>query len=107
MTVTGLACDLTALTAHERLEQAETSRRLRVTLTGIDELADGYAVSLPATGEAIALAARFIDYERRCCPFIQFNLDVVPNGGPVRLRLTGRDGVKQFIQTEFLAPEGG
>jgi hypothetical protein len=44
--------------------------------------------------------AEFIANERLCCPFFGFTVEVEPQGGALWLHLTGRDGVKSFIQAE-------
>lgn len=44
--------------------------------------------------------AEFIANERLCCPFFGFTVEVEPQGGVLWLHLTGRDGVKSFIQAE-------
>jgi len=38
-----------------------------------------------------------------CCPFFDIDLRVEKEGGPLWLRLTGREGVKQFIKADFSA----
>jgi len=52
-------------------------------------------------------AAEFISLERLCCPFLRFSLEVEPEGGPIWLRLTGREGVKAFIREEVGELLGG
>ena len=46
-------------------------------------------------------AAQWIDLERRCCPFFNFQLDLQGGDGMLRLSLAGREGVKQFITVDF------
>jgi len=41
------------------------------------------------------------DLERKCCPFFDFELDLHGEDGGLWLILKGREGVKQFIQTDF------
>jgi hypothetical protein len=65
-------------------------------------LPGGVGWRLPATAEAIQLAAEFVAYERLCCPFFNFVLEVTPQAGPMWLRLTGGEGVQDFIEKEFL-----
>jgi hypothetical protein len=48
--------------------------------------------------------AAFISYERLCCPFFHFNLDVEPNQGPLWLSITGAIDIKEFLQGEGLVP---
>jgi len=65
------------------------------------ELPDGYAFRFPADTVSFQTIAEWVDLERACCPFFAFNLELEREGGPFWLRLTGREGVKPFIQSEF------
>jgi hypothetical protein len=67
----------------------------------VRELADGYAFELDGGRFSIKELATWTDFERRCCPFFDFNLEWRRENGPMTLRLTGRDGVKPFIKSEF------
>jgi hypothetical protein len=52
--------------------------------------------------------AEWVDLEARCCPFLDFGIDVSGRGRTVRLRLTDGKGVKSFLKTELgLLEEGG
>jgi len=97
----GLACDLDALSAPEREQQAATFEQLRRAVLGVDELPDGWALKLPTNDDTLQLVARFIANERRCCPFFDFTLNVTPDAGPTWLRLTGQPGVKEFLAGAF------
>lgn len=66
----------------------------------IVELPGGYAFRLPNDADTLVRAAEFVSLERLCCPFLGFTLEVEREGGPVWLRLTGREGVKAFIREE-------
>jgi hypothetical protein len=44
-------------------------------------------------------AAAVIEVERRCCPFLRFQLVVEPGGGPVWLEVTGPEGTRDFLST--------
>lgn len=67
----------------------------------IRELANGFAFQLPNEEGFLIKTAEFIDRERLCCPFFSFTIEVKQAGGPIWLHLTGRDGVKPFIQAEI------
>lgn len=95
------ACSLTALTAEQRKRHAELRKALSASIKEIRELPDGYAFRLPDDAKTILSAAEFITYEKLCCPFFKFNLEIESDGKPVWLKLSGRDGVKQFLKTEF------
>jgi hypothetical protein len=91
------ACRLDALTPTERKESLALRAALMAAIADAKELADGFALKLDARLPFSALA-RFIELERRCCPFFRFELDVAPHGGPLWLRLTGADGVKELLR---------
>lgn len=95
------ACSLTALTAEQRKRHAELRKVLGESIKEVQELPDGYAFRLPDDAKTIVNAAEFITYEKRCCPFFKFNLEIESNSQPVWLKLTGQEGVKQFLKTEF------
>jgi hypothetical protein len=60
------------------------------------ELPDGYEFRFANEPEMALALANFVEYERLCCPFYTFNIEVGAGGGPLWLRLTGTDGVKEF-----------
>lgn len=99
-----IACDMTALDASQRERQHLLLKKFRASLQETQSLQDGYAFRLPADTVTIMDIAEFITIERLCCPFLNFALEIGPAGHPVWLRLTGRAGVKEFIETEFRAP---
>ncbi len=47
------------------------------------------------------LAAEFITRERLCCPFFRFELALEPGSEALALRLTGPEGVREFIRQEM------
>jgi len=100
-----LACNLNALDREARARHAAVTAWLLEAALGVDELTDGYALRLPANDQALLHAAEFITRERRCCPFIDFSLTASLDAA--RLSLTGAGGVKQLIEAEILAQEGG
>jgi hypothetical protein len=95
-----LACDVNALSASQR----ERHRALG------ERLANGYTLvldlgRLPADSAGapfcVVEVAEWVDLESRCCPFLDFGIDVSEKGRTVRLRLTGGKGVKAFLKTEL------
>jgi len=93
-------CDMTALATVQREQHAITSSQLFRAVQEVRELPDGYAFRLPNDSTTLSMAAEFVAGERLCCPFFGFALELEPEAGPLWLRLTGRDGVKPFIQAE-------
>lgn len=95
-----IACDMSVLSAEQREAHLATSRTLFSYVQDKRELANGYEFRLEGP-DAIAKVAEFISLEKLCCPFLGFTIEVEPEGGPLWLRLTGRDGVKAFIREEI------
>jgi hypothetical protein len=94
-------CNLAALDAGQRKHHRELTARLRESVEAVRELADGYAFRLPADAAHINLTAEWVTLERLCCPFFAFQIDAGSDGQPLWLRLTGREGVKPFMESEF------
>lgn len=99
--VSHFACDMTAIEAGRRGQHLATIDELFRRTGEIREMPDGYAFMLPNESDVLLKAAEFIALERLCCPFFGFSLEVEPEGGALWLRLTGREGVKPFIQAEI------
>ncbi len=96
-----IVCDLSAVSAADRERLMAAVPRLFQAVQAVHALPDGYAFRFAnAPGRILALA-EFIEHERQCCPFYAFALEVEPGGGPFWLRLSGGDGVKEFVQTVF------
>jgi hypothetical protein len=95
-----IACDMSAIDPGLRAGHVATGAQLFRAAEEIRELPDGYAFRLPPDDDTLLKTAEFISLERLCCPFLGFALKVEPEGGPVWLRLTGREGVKAFIREE-------
>ena len=94
-----LACDLTAIPADVREEHVISAPQLFSLAQEVQELPNGYAIRfLNEPGRFMAIA-KFIENERLCCPFFNFGLETEPNSGPLWLRLTGGEGVKEILQT--------
>ena len=55
----------------------------------------------PGVAEQFDQVTQFIANERLCCPFFSFVLEVTPARGLIWLRITGRAGVKDFLQAEL------
>jgi hypothetical protein len=96
-----LACDLTAIPASEREEHLVTAPRLFETAQEVQELPNGFAIRFPGEPGKFMEIAKFIDSERLCCPFFDFSVEVEPNQGPLWLRLTGGEGVKELLRATF------
>ena len=94
-----LACDLTAIPSDVREEHVISAPQLFALAQEVQELPNGYAIRFANEPGRFMSIAKFIENERLCCPFFSFGLEVEPNSGPLWLRLTGGEGVKEMLQT--------
>jgi len=101
---TPLACDRSALSSEQRKRHFDELGAALLSLKrSTDELADGFEFEFPADAAVYQLLAEWVGGQRLCCPFFDTDLHVEKEGGPLRLRLTGPEGVKQFIKADFPA----
>ena len=96
-----IACNPNAIPAERRERWLEIATQMYAAVQEIQELSDGYAFRLPSSSEMLLLVAEDLNFERLCCPFIRFTLDIEPNEGPYWLRFTGAAGVKEFLRMSF------
>jgi hypothetical protein len=96
-----IACDRLALTPEQRKRHFdELGPAVRERITGVRELADGFELEFSSDRATFELVAEWLAGERTCCPFLDIDLRSRREGGPLRLALTGREGVKEFLQAE-------
>jgi len=96
-----LACDRKALTTEQRKRHFdELGPSLRSRRKSVHELPDGFEFEFPGDEETFALLAEWVAGERVCCPFFEINVRAEPDSGALWLRLTGREGVKHFLEIE-------
>lgn len=97
-------CDSLAMTAEQRTRQSkELGPALRSALKDVKELPDGYEFQLPPDLKTLQIAAEWAMNERLCCPFLDIELQLQREGGPLLMRLSGRKGTKEFIEADLQA----
>ena len=95
------ACDRLALDPVTRKRHFDDlGPALASMRTAVHELPDGYEFQFPTDPKTIAMVAEWAAGERLCCPFFNIQLRMEPEGGPFWLRLTGRQGTKDFIRAD-------
>jgi hypothetical protein len=95
----GFACNIDALDDKERVRHRELSQALIGAALETKELPEGYGFRFAAKN--LTTAAEWVSLEARCCPFFTFVLEQARDQGPLWLEVTGPEGVKAFIRTEF------
>src|SRR5687767_9481146 len=95
-----LACTPATIPDAERHAHFALARRLfgGVAVSWAD-VQDGREYRFPA--ESLPEVARFVENERKCCPFLAFTLAVEARGEGIRLRMTGPDGTVDFLNAEL------
>jgi len=96
-----IACNPHAIPAEQRERWMIVGTQLYAAVQEVQELPDGYAFRLPSSSEMLLIVAEDLNYDRLCCPFIRYTLEIEPNGGPYWLRFTGGEGVKEFLRISF------
>lgn len=98
------ACNRLALTPEQRKRHFdELGPKLRALRKSVRELPNGYEFEFSPDSNTVQLVAEWAAGERACCPFFDIDLRLEREGGPLWLVLTGRDGVKKFIQADGAA----
>lgn len=102
---TPLACAADAIPPTERSAHFALLRRLfGGAALEREALPEGYAFRFaPGDFEEVA---RFVANERKCCPFLTFEITVSPSEESVWLRMTGPEGTRAFLDVE-LPVQGG
>jgi hypothetical protein len=94
-----LTCNAFALSPKQRNRHFdELSPALCALKKSVRELEYGYAFEFPADAATLQLLTEWAIQERACCPFLDINLHLEREGGPLWLSLTGRKGAKEFLQ---------
>ncbi|GHO84055.1 hypothetical protein [Dictyobacter formicarum] len=98
------ACNIAAIPQELRPVHQANTQRIFANVQEIQELSTGYAWRLPNETEMLQTVATFLRYERLCCPFFHFILEIEPDEGPIWLKISGAEDVKSFIQSEGWVP---
>ncbi|TMI15297.1 hypothetical protein E6H35_02670 [Candidatus Bathyarchaeota archaeon] len=67
----------------------------------IRELPDGYGFRFPNDSLLSTALSEWATLEQLCCPFLTLTLELHRNQGPTWLKLTGENGVKEFLRAEL------
>jgi hypothetical protein len=93
-----LACNLNAISESELPTYKSLCARLREAITERRELADGYAFRLSDESMSLVDAARWVNLERLCCPFLTFGLEITGSDHDYWLMLEGPPEAKAIVR---------
>ena len=94
-------CNSKALTAAERARHKLLTEKLISVRKEVVETEKGYEFQYGPADVTLAELAEWVVAEGKCCPFFDFHIDLERKGALLCLRLTGEEGIKAFIRTEF------
>jgi hypothetical protein len=94
-------CNIKALSTQERARLKELSEKLAAARTDTIETKKGYEFQYSPEKISLAEVGEWVVLESKCCSFLDFHIDLENQGKLVCLRLTGSEGVKAFIRSDF------
>jgi hypothetical protein len=100
-----IVCRLDALSDDERARSQALRAEISAAVEDTRPLDDGLAVRLRGEAPLLRSVVEWIALERRCCPFLSFELHWKAGGDePPWLWLTGPEGTKEFLAGLTLDP---
>jgi hypothetical protein len=99
--MTVFACNMSAMSPEQRHRYDALLADLAHAWETRREIANGYEFTVDLGQLPFVEIAEWIALEARCCPFFTFGLETGGESASATLRLTGEDGVKEFIRAEF------
>ena len=97
----GFYCNTKALSPAERTRHGALTKKLLSVRRATVETEKGYELQFNPADVTVAEVAEWVEMESKCCSFFDFHIDLENAGTLICLRLTGAEGVKQFIRAEF------
>jgi hypothetical protein len=97
-------CNIKTLTPEERAHHKQLGDKLTAARKAVVETEKGFEFQFGPQDVTIAELADWVVAESKCCPFFDFHIDLENQGKLICLRLTGEEGIKQFMRAEFSLP---
>ena len=95
-----IACTLSSSELRER--QKTSIAGLIEKITNVADLENGYRLFFENEDGIVEMLREFVAFERQCCAFMAYEMDVLKKERAVVLSLTGPEGTKAFIEEMFL-----
>jgi hypothetical protein len=99
--VSSFSCNMSALDQEQRKRLSMLVKDLFPRHLEIKELPDGYGVRFPNDRFLFTALSEWAALEQLCCPFLTLSLELQHDQGPIWLKVSGKDGVKNFLRTEL------
>jgi hypothetical protein len=95
------SCNMSALDQEQRRRHNILTKDLFSKHLEIREQPDGYGFRFPNNRSLFTALSEWATLEQLCCPFLTLTLELQRDQGPIWLKATGTDGVKDFLRTEL------
>lgn len=93
-------CDISQMIPEQHARHRFLARRLEAR-EAMQELSNGYGLRFAFDPDLALELAEFITLEHLCCPFLNLALELEGSSDLIWLKLTGAEGVKDFIVAEL------
>lgn len=94
-----IACDLSDSQLRERREAILNEAADK--MLDFRELENGFSYRFPMEDSVLESIVKIINLERKCCPFLNFAINIESGKDSFALELTGADGAKEAIISLF------
>jgi len=92
---------MSALDQEQRKQYDTLSKDVLAKHLEIKELPDGYEIRFTNNPSLFTALSEWAALEQLCCPFLTLTLESHHDQGPIWLKATGNDGVKEFLRAEL------
>jgi hypothetical protein len=99
--VSSFYCNMSALDPEQRKRYDILTKDVMAKHLEIKELADGYGFRFPNNRSLFTALSEWATLEQLCCPFLTLTLELQRDQGPIWLKASGEDGVKDFLRAEL------
>jgi hypothetical protein len=94
-------CNMSALDQDQRKRHKILTKDLLAKHLEIKELPDGYGMRFPNDRSLFTALSEWATLEQLCCRFLTLTLELQRDQGPIWLKATGEDGIKDFLRAEL------
>lgn len=94
-------CSINALILAQRARHKELTETLIAKSSKVVETDQGCEFHYSHPDVSLSELSEWVSAESKCCPLFDFHIDLQKQGQVLLLRLSGEQGIKQFIRAEF------
>jgi hypothetical protein len=94
-------CNMSALDPEQRKRHDLLTKDVLAKHLAIEELPDGYGIRFAYNPSLFTALSEWATLEQLCCPFLTLTLELQRDQGPIWLKASGEDGVKDFLRAEL------